>query len=141
MDVRGWWDERSQGEKVAVVAGGLVCLAPALVAVAVVASAVVGSFVLGMGEPATTQTPQIRFDFETRDGGSTVTVTHAGGETVEADSLFVVVDGRTTPWPGAGEVAAGDQATVDAGAGASVRVVWRGPDGERATIGSFTVPR
>jgi FlaG/FlaF family flagellin (archaellin) len=138
MDAGGWWSERSQGEKVAVAVGGAVCLVPALVGVVVVGAAVLGAFVLGTGEPPeAAQTPQVSFDFDATDDGR-VTVTHQGGDSVPASELRVVVDGRSRAWPGSGRVVAGDSATVDAGAGATVRVVWS-DGGERAVLGSYTV--
>jgi len=139
MDVRSWWGERSQGEKVAVAVGVAFCLVLALIAAVVILAAVLGTFVLGLGEPTeATQPPQISFDFDATDDGR-VTVTHEGGDSVPASELRVVTDGRSRAWPGGGRVVAGDSATVDAGAGATVRVVWT-DEGERAVIGSYTVP-
>jgi FlaG/FlaF family flagellin (archaellin) len=138
MDVRGWWDERSQGEKVAVAVGGAFCLVPVALVAVVLVAAVLGTFVLGLGESGAATTPQISFAFDATDDGR-VTITHQGGDSAPASELRVVVDGRSRAWPGGGRVAAGDSATVDAGTGATVRVVWTG-EGERAVLGSYTVP-
>lgn len=136
MGVRAWWAERSQGERVAVVLAGGLCLLPVTLAVVVLVTAVVGAFVLGVDDPATTASPQVQFEFESTDGG--VAISHAGGDTVRASTLRVVVDETERPWPGRGEVAAGDRVTVPAGADSTVRVVW--VDGEEsATLGVYTV--
>jgi FlaG/FlaF family flagellin (archaellin) len=135
MGVRAWWGERSQGEKVAVGLAGGFCLLPVLLGAVVVVAAVVGAFVLGVGDPATTESPQVQFEFETTDGG--VAITHAGGDTVRASNLRVVVDGTAQAWPGQGDVTAGDRVTVAARSGSTVRVVWDGAEGS-ATLGVYT---
>ncbi|MFB6169152.1 MAG: hypothetical protein ABEJ43_09945 [Haloferacaceae archaeon] len=77
-------------------------------------SPVLGTFVLclclglGLGEP-------VEFDFEAGDGS--VTITRAGGDTVAASNLRVVVDGTARPRPGAGEGVAVDRAGIRRDAG------------------------
>lgn len=140
MGVREWWDERSQDERIAVWVGGLLCLVPVLGLLAtVVVSGVISTFVLGLGEQPEQRTPQVEFDFEVGDDAETVRITHFGGDSVAADRLRIVVEGRRQAWPGSGQVSAGDRATVDAGPGSSVRVAWQGPEGSR-TLATFRMP-
>lgn len=85
--------------------------------------------------------PLVQFDYVYE--GDTVTVTHAGGDTVDADNtgrLQVLVEeavAATWPLP----VSAGDEVSVSVAPGEVVEVVWYAPTGEqRQVLSDFTVP-
>jgi len=96
----------------------------------------------GGGDDTRTPPPRVDFDFEYDDAGE-VTVTHAGGDAVEAentDRLFVR-SGDRPPFPWELPVRAGDAVTVEAARGDAVFVVWTAPDGgESVALGTFEVP-
>lgn len=104
-----------------------------LVVISVLLAAVVGAFALEL-EPQAHQLPQATFDVEVE--GSTVTLTHTGGDTIRGDHLSVVVDGTDAgTWQSLGghsEVLSGDSVQVTATSDETVRIVWRG-DRDRST--------
>ena len=64
-----------------------------MVAITVILAAVIGTFVLGLGENVNS-TPQVTWDFDaedqTNDGTiDNITITHNGGDSIEADRLNV----------------------------------------------------
>jgi len=66
-----------------------------MVAITVILAAVIASFVLGLGQNATSQNPQASFTFDydegadSDDGEGHLTVAHEGGDTIEAQELYV----------------------------------------------------
>ncbi len=134
-----------------------------MVAVTVILAAVIGTFVLGVGQGASSPTPQASWEFDYDDGGDgfgagtndQLTVTHKGGDRIE-ETLTVQVDGKrvdtssqldyvpTSPSPpfGAGNsIAVEENSTDSIQSGDSVFVIYR-PDKPdfRALIGESTVP-
>jgi hypothetical protein len=97
---------------------------------------------LGGGGEEASRTPQASFAFEYDEPAREVTITHEGGDTFNdenAAALRVVgADGQQSfDLP----VTAGDSVTVSVDPGATVRVVWEAPGGDRtATVASFDVP-
>jgi flagellin-like protein len=80
-----------------------------MVAITVILAAVIGTFVLGLGDQVQTTTPQASFTFDQStsqvkisDGGSgatnkditNVTVSHTGGDTINANTLNISVNGN-----------------------------------------------
>lgn len=59
-----------------------------MVAITVILAAVIASFVLGLGDQAQQQTPQASFAFDYEQGTS-VTVTHDGGDTIQAKEIYI----------------------------------------------------
>ncbi|WP_276271656.1 type IV pilin [Haloarcula litorea] len=122
---------------VAVVVGGVV-----LLALAVIVAAVVGSFVLGVGDASSETTPRVQFEVTTGEG--TVTITHAGGDSVDADRLVLSVnEERRGTWgelsDGGAGVEVGDSVELDGvAAGDTVRVRWIG-DASEAVLFRTTV--
>jgi len=116
----------------------------------VIPMAVVGSFVLGFGAQGGQQPlPQAAFDFQWDADTETATITHASGDTLPADQLYVYGDVVNGSWldlggdtsgthDGAPAVVAGDSLTLDAEPGARIDVVWEGSSGS-ATLATFTV--
>ena len=102
-----------------------------MVAITVILAAVIGTFVLGLGSEVQ-ETPAAQFTFE--ESGSTITITHDGGDPVKAGNIDVV-DSEASPNPscnwGVSEVSAGNSCDVSVGSSADgeVRVTWTSDDG------------
>jgi FlaG/FlaF family flagellin (archaellin) len=80
--------------------------------------------------------PEATFEIRYHGENASVTVTHAGGDTVHPDRLTVRRDGTpvSTAWP-EGLVTAGDTGVVETvTAGDEIAVVWTGPDGDRSWV-------
>jgi hypothetical protein len=80
--------------------------------------------------------PNVAWGFEYDSGAEELTITHEGGDTVEASQLDLVVDAadQTTSSPFEGDVSAGDSVTVEAPPSAVVRVVWTAEDGDSSAV-------
>lgn len=90
--------------------------------------------------------PAVQFTIDTNPSAETVTITHEGGDHIDADNLLVRVDGTPTATQWADEyetVTAGTKLTVDVSdvpSGATLRVIWESNDGSSAaTLAHFTV--
>jgi len=68
-----------------------------MVAITVILAAVIASFVLGLGDQASNTTPQASFSFDYDASGSNdiLTITHDGGDTIDAERLNATVSGAT----------------------------------------------
>ena len=109
-----------------------------MVAIVVILAAVIGFFVLGLGSEQNSA-PQASFSFSS--GGSTTTITHDGGDTLQAANVQIV--GATVVADGAfpASISAGDSATVTTPAsGTTIRVVYTNDNGQTSTLASYTVP-
>jgi FlaG/FlaF family flagellin (archaellin) len=63
-----------------------------MVAITVILAAVIASFVLGMGQDAAQSNPQASFTFDYDESSSDqgyLTISHDGGDTIEAQELYV----------------------------------------------------
>ncbi|MFB6297956.1 MAG: type IV pilin [Salinirussus sp.] len=111
-----------------------------LVGVTMVLAAVVATFAFGY-EDHLERVPRAAFSFDQHDG--TVTVTHQGGSTLDANNVDIRVDGTTvTPDDRyASRISAGGSATVTGlSPGETVRVVWESDDGSRSiTLAAYEV--
>lgn len=70
-----------------------------MVAITVILAAVIASFVLGLGDQASSTTPQASFSFDYAQDGSghdELTVTHDGGDTLEHSNINASVDDAAT---------------------------------------------
>lgn len=126
-----------------------------MVAITVILAAVIASFVLGLGDTATQTTPQASFSFEYEGGGANdLSVTHDGGDSIEAQELYIRGDfdsgsssngdwttfGGTTN-TGGSEITAGATANVDAGSEYDLRVVYETVEGDNsATLAQDSGP-
>jgi FlaG/FlaF family flagellin (archaellin) len=124
----------------------------------VVLAAVVGTFVLGLGSSTSGSNsasgsaraaPQVAFSFEYSGDTQLVTITHDGGDSVEASELQVAYesDGSTAVerWQDDddGTVTAGDSFTTSRpiDSGGTLRIIWQSSDGSSgAVLGEFTAP-
>ena len=93
----------------------------------------IGVVALNFDPPEKESPPEAEWSIE-RVNGTTVNVTHAGGEPVRADELRVTVDSisRDTSW--SDPVRPGDSTLVQAATGTKVRVVWLGGRGNRVVM-------
>lgn len=94
------------------------------------------------GSGPETAAPQVVWGFEYDAESGVLAITHEGGDTVSGGDLVVHVggDGRTVQ-PFDGDVSAGDSASFDASADATVRIVWVSPDGDQsATLARWNGP-
>lgn len=114
----------------------MVVLFVGLIAATVVGAAVIGTFVLGVGDQAGSDVPQVSFTADSANGQ--VTITHAGGDSIDPERLLVRVDGSESTWASiagtSDPVEAGDELAVDADPGTEVVVVYHGPEGQRTLV-------
>ena len=131
-----------------------------MVAITVILAAVIGTFVLGLGDQVQTTAPnaQFQFDYDSSEAGN-LTVTHSGGDGIEANEVFLSGDIENTSsedlsWQETAGYAdtlragdnvrvGGDQtadnthyqwATASGEAdGAEVRVVWQDSDSDQSS--------
>jgi flagellin-like protein len=134
-----------------------------MVAITVILAAVIATFVLGLGEQVSNTAPQASFSFDyasaefngdcsanlanTGGGDGTTTITHDGGDTIEASNLKISDDGgNQETWGSCGsvsvtDVSAGNTVKVEMDSDDTVRVVWTNTQGtDSATIGKFAGP-
>ena len=113
-----------------------------MVAITVILAAVIGTFVLGLGDQVQDTNPQVSFSFDYDQSVPELTVTHDGGEAVEEQNLYVVIDGTENQWGSTdSKVTAGKSMTVTAQSDDTARVVWKSPNGDTtATLGQWSGP-
>ena len=119
-----------------------------MVAITVILAAVIGTFVLGLGDQVQETAPNANFDFD--NSGDNLTITHTGGDSIDADELFVrgdrEINSSTTFADGDGEfdfsgsMNGGDTITVEGQLNSSetIRVVWDNGDSS-SVLKSYTV--
>ena len=127
-----------------------------MVAITVILAAVIGTFVLGLGSNVqSAPTTQFSIDYATDQ----VTVTHDGGDSIEAGALSVNIGGESVDWTAGTAtateiVSSGDQLQITTNAGSNsgqqvttgasgdeVRVIWSSESGETTqTLATSTVP-
>jgi flagellin-like protein len=113
-----------------------------MVAITVILAAVIATFVLGLGEQVSDTAPQASFSFET--SGGDVTITHAGGATLDIGNIDVTDSEGSDPgisgWgSGDSEISAGDSVTfTPAGTSGTLRVIWENDAGtDSATLREY----
>jgi flagellin-like protein len=138
-----------------------------MVAITVILAAVIASFVLGLGDQAQQTTPQASFawDYDASGGNNVVTITHDGGDSIQANELYVrgtadsggpSVDTKfsniTTGGTSIGsEMTAGQRVVIngsnsdgagnDIGSGYDLRVIYETQEGDNsATLAQDTGP-
>ncbi|SDY40269.1 type IV pilin [Halopenitus persicus] len=123
-----------------------------MVAITVILAAVIGTFVLGMGDDLQNNQPTASFNMDFEAGG-TVTISHAGGDTISGDDSVTVTatgDGLSDGGSWSTPITAGDSkqfnsaASVDgsqAWTGQTVSVNWESADGtSSAQLGAQQAP-
>ena len=130
-----------------------------MVAITVILAAVIGTFVLSIGGDVPDQNPQASFSFEYTEDASALgsdselyttgadsssgdlTVTHDGGDSIDAAAVTLKDDDGSAVSPFASEITAGSAQTVDVGSDDTVRVTWEASSGDStATLGKWTGP-
>jgi len=121
-----------------------------MVAVTVILAAVVSMLVLGMGGNVESH-PQASFSFD-YSSGDVVTITHDGGDTLDAARVNVTYTNATTEnsvsetWSAhsdvlaSGDISAGNSWENEVKAGTTVRVIWTGSNGDTAVLATYKVP-
>ena len=118
-----------------------------MVAITVILAAVIGTFVLGLGDQVSESAPQASFSFDFNvSGNNSVTITHEGGETLEASNIGVSGDDGAPDDVNnfsADTISAGDSAVYGSiNPGETIRVIWTNPaGGETNTIARATAPQ
>jgi len=132
-----------------------------MVAITVILAAVIATFVLGLGDQVSQTAPQASFAFEydgdatgqdsfgTSPGDGILTITHAGGATLEAGNLAMsgssVSNGNwatdTSEYGASSKVSAGDSIKVSVDSDDTIRVTWTDDAGRTsATLRSWSGP-
>jgi flagellin-like protein len=135
-----------------------------MVAITVILAAVIATFVLGLGEQVSTTAPQASFTFDYDEGASgqdsfkdnggsnqdgILSMTHAGGATLQADNL--AVRGATgsggnwadnsSDYSSGSEITAGDSIDAWVASDDTVRVTWTSDAGsDSATLREWAGP-
>lgn len=114
-----------------------------LIAMTVILAAIIAAVVLGLGSnPA--ESPQATFDFDFDEDVNELNITHSGGDTLDADEIRIIVNGaeESVSELGVGdEWTVGDELTVTANSGDTVRIVWHDSDSSTtSTITTYQVP-
>ncbi|WP_135362661.1 type IV pilin [Halosimplex halophilum] len=125
-----------------------------MVAITVILAAVIATFVLGLGDQVSNTSPQASFSFEWNGASgeeATLRVTHDGGETIQAQNLYLrgsegsagsndadpALGQSWNEYSSAGptsEVQAGMTASVDyIGSDGEISLVWQSSTGESST--------
>jgi len=114
-----------------------------MVAVTVILAAVVSMLVLGMGQNVNNN-PQATFSFDYNSANHNVTITHDGGDTLDASRVSILNDNTSVnsidPWSASGKLAAGSSTAIKGYAGDTIKVVWQGNNGETAVLATYQVP-
>ncbi|MFY4811710.1 type IV pilin [Haloarcula sp. AONF1] len=122
-----------------------------MVAITVILAAVIASFVLGLGDQAQQATPQASFSWDYDSSVSNTTITHDGGDSIEAQELYVRGDfdgeasaakwGNWSSISGSSEVTAGNSIEVGTGSAYDLRVIYETQEGDNsATLAQDTGP-
>jgi len=102
-----------------------------MVAITVILAAVIGTFVLGLGDQVQQTSPNAQWDWD--QGSGSVTVTHEGGDSVDAARLTIGGDATNSdPFSSPAEVTAGTTSASIGGSlssGDEVRLIWTAEGG------------
>lgn len=108
-----------------------------MVAITVILAAIIGVVVLDFGGDISESPPSSTFSMSVSE--NTATITHEGGETVDGDSISILIDGDDAPSEEVEELegnilSSGNNFTVDVEGdeGKELRIVWETSDGERS---------
>jgi flagellin-like protein len=134
-----------------------------MVAITVILAAVIATFVLGLGDSLSNTAPQASFGFDYQQGNNInsggdyanngangnglLTVTHEGGDTIDASNLEIAgsshTDGQLTNagFGSTSEVSAGTSVQLRISNGDTIRVIYSAETGDSsATLGRFEGP-
>ena len=140
-----------------------------MVAITVILAAVIATFVLGLGEQVSDTAPQASFnsefnedtttsntdDFGVTNGDGNVTVTHAGGATIDADQLYLSGSSASghsgkiawsgnvnnSPYGSSSQISSGDSVDYSVAYGDTVTITWQNEQNtDSATLTTYDVP-
>jgi hypothetical protein len=106
-------------------------------------SSMTGSSVSGSGSSSETPTVSFSADWEEESNGSVVTITHQGGDSVDAARLSLAGDVQASSgWQrtSGGQVSAGSYIEAAVESGGYVEVAWESTSGAEVTLSSFVNP-
>ncbi|MFB6130405.1 MAG: type IV pilin [Salinigranum sp.] len=118
-----------------------------MITVTVILAAVVGAFALGLADQQSVP-PQVSLRFTYDAGAKTVTITHRGGDPVDAANLSIR-DSATGPGNSDAQVTASGRLTAGSAVasgepydpGETIRVVWTDPKtGDTSVLARSTAP-
>ena len=128
-------DRQSGGEAETASESGNRAASPAvavifLAAISILLAATVGLFPM-TGQIGTEETPNAVFELE--QDGSTLTIAHTGGDTIDGDNLRLVGAVSSETLFDGTEVSAGTRTQVSGLTSGTVSLVWESPDGDGST--------
>lgn len=117
-----------------------------MVAITVILAAVIGVFVLDIGNSVADAPPSAQFSVDYADDGSSVNITHEGGDTVDTDDIYVTVDGDTeddtsstiTVDYGGDSLSSGNSVDItdsdsNLTTDSEIRLIWESSNGDKTT--------
>ncbi|OIB57819.1 hypothetical protein BBD46_11500 [Natrialba sp. SSL1] len=125
-----------------------------MVAITVILAAVIAAFVLDMGDMGeTAPTASFNWDQENDNSDISMTVTHTGGDELDASEITVEINGNAAEhdegdeWNGDSvEISAGssftfeeDDTSSDLSEGDQINIVWESDDGNSQIIDDYEV--
>lgn len=137
MDIKGLFNDDSA---VSPVIGVIL-----MVAITVILAAVIATFVLGLGDSVSNTAPQASFSID-YESGTSITVTHEGGDSIKASELYVRGTIGNNDWNSlggtSGKVQAGNSITISGATDSyDVRVVYQSSEGDTsATLAQSSGP-
>ena len=118
-----------------------------MVAITVILAAVIATFVLGLGDQVSNTTPQASFSFDYDQSAGELTITHDGGDSIQANELYVKGATSNGDWTTVGSysssemISAGSGVTVAVSSSDTVRIVYEPGEGSSsATLGKWEGP-
>jgi len=137
MAVRDLWSNRGTAGKVLIAVAGVALVATLLVGV--VLAGAVGSFIFSMDGGSSASSagvgPVATVSISVTDG--TATATHRGGDALDPERTFVVVDGERIAWTDSdGSITNGDEFTTAVDSPERIDVVYETDEGTR-TFGTW----
>jgi len=101
-----------------------------MVAITVILAAVIASFVLGLGDQTSEAAPQVSVSCDFGSG----TMTHNGGETVDAGQLEAQdSSGSSLTISASGDTSAGEE-LIGSGVDDGTQLIWNEPSGDSSQI-------
>ncbi len=106
-----------------------------MVAITVILAAVTATFALGLGQEDSEAPPQASFEFKDGNNANEILIEHVGGDSIDADNLYLGGDVDIPDPCGGGDVTAGNSYTVTSvPSGAELQLVWKSPDSDTTHV-------
>lgn len=99
---------------------------------------IISSVFLSFGSPPP-EYPMVDFEYDYNNQTNELTITHSGGEEIQADAIELVVNDETRRWTETSTIETGNSTTLDGiRSGDVIHIVWRN-NGNRHTLDRYTV--